>query len=132
MEKGPIPLNVHALIEPFVAIIVFASSWIFGFDGADDAQALTMIVGVVMLVSGLSTRWRYSLVDLIPLRTHFMTDLLLGAVLIAGPFVLGYSDVGGAARFCIIAGILEILTAFSTRWVPEEREVHSRHAPVRS
>jgi hypothetical protein len=130
MDRGPIPLNAHAMIEPFVAIVVFASSWIFGFSDSSDAQALTMVVGALMLISGLSTRWRYSLVELISLRTHFMMDLLLGAVLIAGPFVLGYSDGGGATRFCVIAGVLEIMTALSTRWVPEEREVRTRNEPI--
>jgi hypothetical protein len=41
-------------------------------------------------------------------------------VLILSPFVLGFSDNGGATRFTVIAGVLEILAALATRWDPAE------------
>lgn len=68
-----------------------------------------------MLLSGLMSRWRMSLVKLIPC-THFMLDLMLGALLIAAPFIFGFSDDGGATRFFVIAGVLELLTAMTTNW----------------
>jgi len=42
--------------------------------------------------------------------------------MILAPFVLGFSDEGGATRFTVIAGALEILTALATRWDPVEAE----------
>jgi hypothetical protein len=120
MDRGPIPLNVHAAIEPLIAIVIIAAPWIFGFSDVDSAKAVCIAVGVVMLIAGSMTDWRVSLVRLIPLRIHLMTDLLLGAVLILSPFVFGFSDEGGATRFTIIAGVLEMLTALATRWSPSE------------
>jgi hypothetical protein len=120
MDRGPIPLNVHAAIEPLIAIVIIAAPWIFGFSDVDSAKAVCIAVGVVMLIAGSMTDWRVSLVRLIPLRMHLMTDLLLGAVLILSPFVFGFSDEGGATRFTIIAGVLEMLTALATRWSPAE------------
>src|SRR4051794_10306618 len=116
MPKGPIPLRAHAALEPVVAIVLIAAPWIFGFDDVSSATAVSIAVGVIMLISGMATRWRLSLVKLIPLRAHFMTDLLLGAVLIVAPFVAGDSDRGDATRFLVIMGALELLTALSTRW----------------
>jgi hypothetical protein len=116
MPKGPIPLRVHAMFEPVVAIVLIAAPWIFGFDDVGSATAVSIAVGAIMLISGMSTRWRLSLVKLIPLRTHFLTDLALGAVLIVAPFVFGDSDRGDATRFLVIMGVLELLTALSTRW----------------
>jgi hypothetical protein len=127
-RKGPIPLNVHAMIEPLVAVVFIVAPWLFGFSDVDSATVISIAVGVVMLVSGSLTRWRYSLAKLIPLRTHFGTDLALGALLILSPFIFGFSDEGGAARFTIIAGALEILTALSTRWEPEEAPARTRTA----
>jgi hypothetical protein len=133
MDRGPIPLNAHAAIEPLIAIVIIAAPWIFGFSDVDSATVVCVAVGVVMLVAGAMTKWRLALVRLIPLRMHLMTDLLLGAVLILSPFVLGFSDEGGATRFTIIAGVLEILTALATRWDPVEAEPaytrESRTAP---
>jgi SPW repeat-containing protein len=122
MDRGPIPLNVHAALEPLIAIVIIAAPWIFGFSDVDDAKAVCIAVGVVMLIAGSMTDWRLSLVRLIPLRMHLMTDLLLGAVLILSPFVFGFSDQGGATRFTIIAGVLELITALATRWDPLEAE----------
>ena len=120
MDKGPISPNTHGAIEPLAALIIALSPWIFGFSGNDTATTIAVIVGVAMLAGGMATQWRPSLVKLIPLRMHFAWDLLIAAVLILAPFVLGFNDDGGATRFFVIAGVLEALTALSTRWSREE------------
>jgi hypothetical protein len=120
MPRGPLPLGAHQAIEPFAAILLIAAPWIFGFSDNDTATTLSVIAGVVVLATGMTTRWRMSLVKLIPLRTHFMMDVGLGIALIALPFIAGFSDDGGATRFFVIAGALELGTALMTRW--DERE----------
>lgn len=120
MPRGPLSLSVHQMIEPFAAILLIAAPWIFGFSDNDTATTLSIIVGVIVLLTGMSTRWRMSLVKLIPLRTHLMMDLGVGVALIVLPFIAGFSDHGGATRFFVIAGVLELGTALMTRW--DERE----------
>jgi hypothetical protein len=120
MDRGPIPLNAHAALEPLMAVVIIAAPWIFGFSDVNSAKVVCIAVGAVMLVSGALTDWRLSLARIIPLRVHFMTDMLLGAVLILSPFVFGFSDKGGATRFTIIVGVLEAMTALATRWDPAE------------
>jgi SPW repeat len=122
MDRGLIPLNTHAMLEPIIALVVIAAPWIFGFSDVNDAKAVCIAVGVIMLIAGSMTDWRLSLARVIPLPVHMATDLLLGAVLILAPFVLGFSGEGGATRFTVIAGVLEILTALATRWDPVEAE----------
>src|SRR5947207_15396360 len=106
MRRGLIPLDVHAAIEPIVAIVLIAAPWIFGFSDVNSAKVISIIVGAIMLLSGSMTRWRLSLLKLIPLRVHFMTDLVLGAFLIVSPFIFGFSSNGAATRFTIIYGAL--------------------------
>ena len=133
MDRGPIPLNAHAALEPFIALLIIAAPWIFGFSDVDDATVICVGVGAVMLLAGALTRWRLSLARVIPLRTHLMTDLLLGAILILSPFVLGFGDEGGPTRFMVIAGVLEMLTALATRWDPVEAEpTYTRSRPHRA
>jgi hypothetical protein len=120
MPRGPVPLRAHQAIEPFAALLLIAAPWIFGFSDNDTATTLSVIAGVIVLATGMSTRWRMSVVKLIPLRTHFMMDLGLGIALIVAPFVAGFSDHGGATRFFVIAGALELGTALMTHW--DERE----------
>jgi SPW repeat len=122
MDRGPIPLNLHAAIEPLMAIVIIAAPWVFQFSATTSATVVCVAVGVVMLLSGAMTDWRLSLVRLIPLRMHLMTDLLLGAVLVLSPLIFGFSDEGGPTRFTVIVGVLELLTALMTRWDRLEAE----------
>jgi hypothetical protein len=116
MDRGPIPLNLHAALEPLIAVIIIAAPWIFQFSETTTATVICVIVGVAMLLIGSLTDWRMSLVRLIPLRVHLMGDLVLGAVLVLSPLVFGFSDEGGPTRFMVIAGVLELMTALMTRW----------------
>jgi uncharacterized membrane protein HdeD (DUF308 family) len=104
------------MTEPLVAILLIAAPWLFGFDDVESCTIVSVVAGAIMLLSGLSTRWRFSLVKLIPLREHFMTDLLLGIALIVAPFLAGASDRGDATRFLVIVGLLELLIAAATNW----------------
>jgi len=127
-------LSAHQAIEPIAALLLIAAPWIFGFSDNDTATTLSVIIGVVVLLTGMSTRWRMSLVKLIPLRTHFMMDVGVGLALIVVPFIAGFSDHGGATRFFVIAGVLELGTALMTRWDQREEvraERRTRATPAR-
>ena len=128
MPRGPLPLRMHAMMEPLAAILVIAAPWIFGFNDVDSATTLSVIIGVAILLTGMSTRWRWSLVKLIPLRTHFMMDVGIAILLIAAPWIFGFGDEGGAARFFVIAGVLELGTALMTRWDLREETITQRSA----
>ena len=128
MPNGPLPLKAHQAIEPFAALVLIAAPWILGFSDSDTATTISVIAGVVVLLTGMSTRWRMSVVKLIPLRTHFMMDLAVGVALIVLPFIAAFSDHGGATRFFVIAGVLELGTALMTRWDQRE-EVGPDRAP---
>ena len=82
---------MHAMIEPVVALLFIIAPFVLDFDDST-ARTLSIVIGVVILVVGMTTRWRLSLVKLIPLQVHFAGDLLIGIVSIAAPFVLGFSD----------------------------------------
>jgi SPW repeat len=122
MDRGPIPLNLHAALEPLIALVIIAAPWIFRFSNTGSATAICVVVGIVMLLVGSMTDWRMSLVRLIPLRMHLTGDLLLGAVLILSPLIFGFADEGGPTRFMVIAGVLELMTALMTRWDRTEAE----------
>ncbi len=122
MRRGPISPNTHAMVEPFMAIVLIASPWIFGFSDVDSATTLAVVAGIAMLLAGQMTRWRYSVANIIPLRAHMMMDLGMGALLVLSPFIFGFSDEGGATRFMIAFGAIELLTALSTRWDEAEAE----------
>jgi hypothetical protein len=132
MDRGPIPLNLHAALEPLIAVVIIAAPWLFQFSETTTATVICVVVGVVILLVGSMTDWRMSLVRLIPLRVHLMGDLVIGAVLVLTPLIFGFSDEGGPTRFMVIAGVLELMTALMTRWDRLEAEpTYTRdHSPA--
>jgi SPW repeat len=115
-DSRPISLRTHALIEPIVGIVFIAAPWIFGFSDVGDAKTVSIVLGVLVLLTGLMTRWRMAVVKLLPLGAHRAMDLLVALVAIVAPFVLGFSDQGGPTRFLIVMGLLEAGVALLTRW----------------
>jgi hypothetical protein len=130
-KRGPIPLEAHAMIEPIIGLVFILAPFILGFDDST-AKTLSIVIGVVILLSGMTTRWRLSLVKLIPLRVHFMTDVLIGIVCIAAPFVLGFSDETDALVFFLVMGVGELGAAFMTAWEPGDYRAGARPRPGRS
>jgi SPW repeat len=131
MDRGPIPLNLHAALEPLMAVVIIAAPWIFGFSDTDSATVICVLVGIAMLLVGSITDWRLSLLRLIPLRLHLTGDLTLGAVLILSPLIFGFAEEGGPTRFMVLAGVLELLAALMTRWDRTEAETtYTRQRPT--
>jgi uncharacterized membrane protein HdeD (DUF308 family) len=119
------------MVEPIIGVLFILAPFIFGFDDSS-ARTLSIVVGVVILLSGMTTRWRLSLVKLIPLRVHFMTDVLIGIVCLAAPFVLGFSDETGPLLFFLVLGVGELAAAFGTAWAPGDERAAARPRPGRT
>jgi SPW repeat len=115
-HSGPIPLRMHAMAEPLIALVFIAAPWIFGFSDVDDAKTVSIVLGVLVLLTGLTTRWRMGVAKLLSLGAHRMMDILVAVVAIVSPFVFGFSDNGAATRFLIIMGVLELGATLMTRW----------------
>jgi hypothetical protein len=130
-RRGPIPLELHAMIEPVIGLLFILAPFVLDFDHGT-ARTLSVAIGVVVLLSGMATRWRLSLVKLIPLRVHFMTDVLIGVVCLAAPFVMGFSDETAALVFFIVLGVGELGAAFSTAWAPGDERAGAPPRPGRS
>jgi hypothetical protein len=104
------------MAEPLVAALFIAGPWLFGFSDVKDAKTVSIVLGVLVLLTALTTRWRMAAVKMMPLGAHKTMDLMVAAVAILAPFVLGFSDEGGPTRFLIIMGVLEAGAALMTRW----------------
>ena len=109
------------------AILFIAAPFLFDFN-EDSATALSLIVGVLILIIAASTAWRTGLIQSIPVQAHVMLDYVLAIFLIASPFLLGFSDDGTAAAFFIVLGVVHLLLTIATRFVPEERPPRAKPA----
>lgn len=122
VHKGPVPYLVHQAGDYLLAVLLIASPFVFGFSDSGAATAVAIVAGVIVLVMAASTDGPLSLVDAIPIPVHIVGDVALGVLLIASPFLFGFSDEGGATAFFIAVGVLELLLVIATSFPRETRE----------
>jgi hypothetical protein len=125
-KRGPIPPFVHGVVDYVLAALLIAAPFVIGFD-ADAATALSIAAGVAVLMLGAFTAWTTGIVKSIPPVAHAMLDYLLGALLIALPFLAGFSDDGGASAFFVIVGVAGIVLTIATRFTPESADRDRRY-----
>jgi hypothetical protein len=129
LRQGPVPAFVHGVIEYLAAVLFIAAPFLFTFDDGT-ATAFAIVVGVVVLVIAASTAWRTGLISSIPLTAHVVLDYLLAALLIASPFLFGFSEDGTATAFFIVLGVVHLLLTIATRFVAEERPQRRHRTPA--
>ena len=126
-KHGPLPAVVHGLIEYLAAGLLIAAPFLFSFD-SDAATAVSIVVGVLVLIVTACTALPTGIIKSIPVQAHAVVDYVLAAVLIASPFLFGFTDDGTATAFFIVLGVVHLLLTIATRFVSEERPRRPRRA----
>jgi hypothetical protein len=126
-KQGPVPAFVHGVIEYLAGALFIAAPFLFSFDD-DTATAVSIVAGVVILVVTASTALPTGLIKSIPVHAHVILDFAMAAVLIAAPFLFGFSDDGTATAFFIVLGVVHLLLTIATRFVSEAPRRRPRQA----
>ncbi len=119
LRQGPVPYVVHGAIEYAAAALFIAAPFLLGFSDEGAATALSIVTGVVVLVVAATTSGPTSLIDQIPVSVHVVLDYALAAVLIAAPFLFGFSDESTPTAFFIALGVVHLLLTIATRFAPQ-------------
>jgi len=119
LRTGRFPLSLHALIEYVAAVVFIVAPFVLGFEDGT-ATAVSIVLGVLVLGIAASTDWTAALMRTIPLPFHLALDLALAALLVASPFIFGFSDETAPTAFFIVLGIVHLLLTLGTRFVPQE------------
>ncbi len=115
MRDGPIPLLAHGVVEYLAAAALIVAPFLLSFDSGA-ATALSIVVGVVILAIAAATEGPTSLVNQIPLSAHVALDYVLVVVLIALPFLAGFSGETAPTVMFIVLGIAHLLITIGTRF----------------
>src|SRR3954469_19235162 len=114
-REGPFPAFLHGIYEYLAGALFIALPLLLGYDSGA-AKAVSIIIGVLLIGVAASTDWTLSLNNQIPKPAHFALDWVLAGVLIASPFLFGFSDESTPTAIFIAAGVLHILLTIGTRF----------------
>jgi hypothetical protein len=78
--------------------------------------SVPVALGIVIILYSLLTDYEMGLLRWIPFPAHLAIDLAGGALLVASPWVFGFSDVIRWPH--MLAGLLELLVALTSRARP--------------
>jgi hypothetical protein len=119
VKQGPIPAFVHGLYEYLAGLALVVAPLALGYDSGA-ATAVSIILGVLVIFLAATTSSSTSLVNQVSLPAHIILDYVLVAVLIASPFLFGFSGESTPTAIFIGGGILHLLISIGTRYRKEE------------
>lgn len=119
LKQGPVPVLVHGVLEYVVGVLFIAAPFLFSFEH-NAATAASLVVGLVLLAFTASSALPTGLVSSVPIGVHVTVDLVLAVLLVALPFVLGFTDEGAPTALFIVVGVLHLLVTIATRFTPQD------------
>jgi SPW repeat len=110
-----LPAWFHAIADYAVGITLIVVSLAVGGSGL--AVATGVVVGAVVLVVSMLTRYPLGIAKVLPFTLHSGGDYLAAALLVFAPFVLGFSDTdGGLTAFYVVAGLAVAAVSLVTNY----------------
>lgn len=98
----------HGAIDYVVVVFLWLSPSIFGL--SDFVSSITYVLGGIHLVLTLFTNFQYGLIKIIPFSLHGWIELVVSIILIASPWLLGFSGNAVDRIFYVSFGIAVFTT----------------------
>lgn len=110
-----LPAWLHAIADYAVGALLIVVALVAGDDAASIATGV--VVGSVVLVVSMLTRYPLGVAKVLPFTVHSAGDYLAAGLLIVAPFALGYSgDQAGLSAFYVVAGIAVLAVSLITNY----------------
>jgi hypothetical protein len=119
-RQGPLPAFVHGVLEYAAGIFLVASSFLLDYT-SDSATAVSIVAGVLLLAFTASSALPTGLIRSIPVQAHAVFDFIFAGLLVAAPFIFGFSKDGTATAVFIVLGIVLLLVTIATRFVRDPK-----------
>lgn len=116
IRQGPIPVWLHGIVEYVAGVAFIVAPFLLAFESGA-AKAVSIIVGLVVLIVAAITSGPTSIVNQLPVSVHVVIDYGLVAVLVASPFLFGFSQETNPTAFFIAIGVIHLLVTIATRFV---------------
>jgi hypothetical protein len=116
LSKGPIPRFVHGIIEYVAGVVLIVAPFVLDYDKSG-AKATSIVAGLLIILLAACTEGISGIVDQLGIQAHAVLDVVFAALLVASPFLFGFSNDGEPTALMIVLGVGYLLLFVSTRYV---------------
>jgi len=119
-----IPTKVHGVLDYIVALALIFAPLIFGFQSIGGAAVIVPVVlGILLFIYSLLTRYEWGLVKVIAMPVHLMIDIVAAAFLTLSPFLFGFADEPANAWVPhVVVGLVVIVVVLFSKTQPATYE----------
>lgn len=107
----------HAILDYIVGFLLIGAPLLFGFSDKTPAMLVATILGTSTILYSIFTKYEYSLLPVIPYRSHLAFDFLSGLILLLSPWLFGFQEHVYLPH--LIFGSFEIIAVIFSRKSPE-------------
>ena len=104
--------KTHAVLDYLSAIALIGIPWVLNFHELKIATQILVGAGILIAIMSAMTNYEGGIARFIPMSVHLNMDILLGILLIASPWLFGFSDAIYLPH--VIAGLYAILSGLLT------------------
>ena len=115
-----IPAFVHGIFDYIGGIALLAAPNLFGFAEMGGAAVwVPRVIGAIVLLQSICTRYEVGLVKILPMKMHLMNDYIASLFLAASPWLFGFND-GPTNSWMphVVVGILVFVLSLMTETEP--------------
>jgi hypothetical protein len=110
-----LPAWLHAVADYAVGGLLIIVALVAG--GTSGATATGIVVGAVVLIVSMLTKYPLGVVKVLPFTVHSAGDYLAALLLVAAPFVLNFSSSDtGLSAFYVVAGVAVLAVSLITNY----------------
>ena len=101
--------NVQDLINLICGVLLFVSPWALGFAGDLMAARTAWIGGAIIFIMSVAAVAQFA-------EWEEWVALVVGALVIVAPWVLGFAAIHAAMWSCVVLGVIVVLSSISEIW----------------
>ena len=130
--KAPLSPKMHGYGDYLIVALFALAPTLFGFSGLP--AVLCYVLAVMQLGMSLLTAYPLGVARIIPFPVHGTVEAIISIVLLAAPYLFGFSEAVRARNFFIVSAIGLFLVWLATNYKAAERPTRGmgmrRHAQV--
>src|SRR4051794_23293984 len=120
-----LPAWLHAIADYAVAASLIVIALAVG--GSDKAVAAGVVIGAVIAVVSMLTKYPLGVLKVLPFTVHSAGDYLAAALLVISPFALSFNDSDtGLSAFYVASGIAVLGVSLITNYQYSDKRTTAR------